>query len=158
MWIPKMNCKYELQSPTWTANVNRQHKSQTYRKHRELTSCTELKPQTAHKNIHLHIQSLSNQLISKLSCIHAELSHAKKMCLQGMCSQKRPRWDCIHAFWSGPLLSAARIIEYYGMYQWKAKTQIILWICDFWHAWKHHFSLDAAQFYILIYYYVSIPV
>ena len=148
-----MNCQHELQIWIAITKVNRRHESQTYRKHRERTCCTEMKPQTAHKNTHLQIQPLSNQSISKLSCIHAELSHAKKMCLQGVCRQQRSWSDCIHAVWSGPLLSAARIIGYYRMYQWRAKTQIRLWICDFRACLKTpFFSLDAAQLYILIYF------
>ena len=38
----------------------------------------------------------------------------------------------INAGWSGPSLSAYRIIEYYRMYEWRGKAQMILWACAEW--------------------------
>ena len=53
---------------------------------------------------------------------------------------------CIHAVWSGPSLSAARIIEYYRMYQWRAKS----WIrpCA-WASWceSAHFAHTQRHFF-----------
>ena len=90
MIIQKNDNKPESQ--TWIAYMNRKHIESIANRltHRELTHCTELKPQTAHKNTHPHIQSLSNQSISKLSSIHAELSHPRKCAFRACSDSKGP--------------------------------------------------------------------
>ena len=44
---------------------------------------------------------------------------------------------CIRAVWSGPSLSANRIVGHYRMYQWKAKTYMILCACAGWISKTH---------------------
>ena len=53
----------------------------------------------------------------------------------------------IRAVWSGPLLSANRLIVYYKMYEWRAKAWIILCACTGWsesahfaHVRRHFFA------------------
>ena len=52
----------------------------------------------------------------------------------------------IRAVWSGPSLSANRIIGYYRMYQSRGKTQKILWACAGW-IWICAFVCDWRQFF-----------
>ena len=78
------------------------------------------------------------------------LSHQVKTCLRGMRIQRRPRSDCTHAVWSGPLLSSNTIIGYYRMCRWRTRTQIrlcmcrMIWICIL-CMFEDLFSLDVAQ-------------
>ena len=48
------------------------------------------------------------------------------------------------AVWSGPLLSAYRIIGYYRMYEWWAKAQMILYACA---GWSEHFAHVRRHFF-----------
>ena len=56
-------------------------------------------------------------------------SHAKK-CLRDMRTAKTQINLHIRAAWSGPSLSANRIIGYYRMFEWRAKAQMILCACE----------------------------
>ena len=56
----------------------------------------------------------------------------------------------IRAVWSGPLLSANRIIGYYRVYEWRAKAQMILCACARWsepalfaHPRRHLFTWNG---------------
>ena len=61
----------------------------------------------------------------------------------------------IRAVWSGPSLSANRIIGYYRMYQWRANARMRphacvgwIWLCAFCACWKRHVRSAQTKFYL----------
>ena len=69
---------------------------------------------------------------------------------------------CIRvALWSGPSLSANKIIRYYRMYKWRAKARVILWACAWWSNFCAFCTRSKALFHLTwfkltcIYYYVE---
>ena len=54
----------------------------------------------------------------------------------------------IRAVWSGPSLSANRIIGYYRMLQWRANVWMILCACAGWSESAHHFTDIWRHFFV----------
>ena len=104
---------------------------------------------------------LYNQFISKYglhvltsNCYHTGRTMRKRV-FGHMRTAKTQISLRIRAVWSGPSLSANRIIGYYRMYDWRINVQMILCACSGWSESAHlahvrrHFSITKHAYIIL---------
>ena len=130
-WIDNTNCK--LESPTWIANVHSASMNckgvETCRKCRKQTRSMELKPQTEGAQEHtcsvtVTCKSIQQQTFNELSQSYmlnwAVPSRNVPLESVGTAKAQISLHKC--AVWSGPILSATRIIGYHRMYQWREKA------------------------------------